>query len=569
MQAFAGGIVRSMTPELAFLTDLTVALAAAALGGAIAARLHLHPILGYLAAGIAIGPFTPGFVAHSATLDALATLGLIFLLFSLGLDFSLREIRAVGARGLTGNAIVMIALGALAAGGAAVMHLAHPVTVALTLVVSSTAVGAALLRTLNLEALRAGRYAVAQLVVQDLVSVALLVVTTVPAHALSVAGIALPVLRAIAFVAIALILGATVLQRIVARIVARASADAMFIAFAALALVAAWLGNLAGLSYEFGAFVAGAVISEAAGSRMVVSVVAPFRALFIALFFVSVGMLLDPRAVATLWVPIAAAGAVFVALRFGLWTVLARTARMTLGEALAVGTAMTALGEFNVVLIDEALRAHRLDAREQQLLLGITFFSIIVTVVLGPSVARAFDRRAAPARTLDGFIAEAHAPHVSILGFGRVGATVGAMLERAGVPYAILERDRAIVERARARGRDAVLGDAIDPVALERVVGPGTRVVLTTVPDASTNVLIAKRLSGHAHVRVIARAVHARDIASLRDGGAALALIPEAEGALVFARVVLRAVGVPDEDVEAQLALAREHSPALAGPEFA
>jgi CPA2 family monovalent cation:H+ antiporter-2 len=377
-----------MGSQLVFLTDLTVALAAAAVGGGLAARLRVNPILGYLAAGIAIGPFTPGYVARSETLDTLATIGLIFLLFSLGLGFSLGEIRAVGARGLAGNALAMAVIAGVAAGGAALLHLAHPLTLALTVAVSSTAVGAAMLRTLDVEALRSGRYALAQLVVQDLVSVALLVVTTVPADALSVGGVLLPVLRAVAFVAVALLLGATVLQRVVARIVARASPDGMFIAFAALAFVAAWLGNLAGLSFEFGAFVAGAVISEAAGSRTIASVVAPFRALFIALFFVSVGMLLDLHAAVVLLLPILAFGGVLTAVRFGVWALVARVARMTAAQALAVAVAMTALGEFNVVLIDEALHAHRLDAREQQLLLGITFLSIIAAVVLGPLAAR-------------------------------------------------------------------------------------------------------------------------------------------------------------------------------------
>lgn len=558
-----------MASQIAFLTDLTVALAAAALCGGLAARLRVNPILGYLAAGIAIGPFTPGYVARSETLDTLAIIGLIFLLFSLGLGFSLDEIRAVGARGLAGNGVAMAVIAGVAAGGAVLLHLAHPLTLALTVAVSSTAVGAAMLRTLEVEALRSGRYALAQLVVQDLVSVALLVVTTVPADALSVGGVLLPVLRAIAFVAVALLLGATVLHRVVARIVARASSDGMFIAFAALALVAAWLGNLAGLSFEFGAFVAGAVISEAAGSRTIASVVAPFRALFIALFFVSVGMLLDLHAAGVLLLPILAFGAVLTAVRFGAWTLVARVARMTAAQALAVAVAMTALGEFNVVLIDEALHAHRLDAREQQLLLGITFLSIIATVVLGPLAARAARGRDEPAVAPEGFLADAHGARVTIVGFGRVGATVGALLDRAGIAYAVLEHDRTVVERAQAAGEDVVLGDGVDPVALERVVHASTAIVLTTVPDAHVSALIVKRLAHRPHLRVIARALHARDVAPLRSEGATLALVPEAEGALVFARAVLRALGLDDDAIERHVTAARERSPALADPDLA
>ncbi|MDB5026762.1 MAG: sodium/hydrogen exchanger, partial [Candidatus Eremiobacteraeota bacterium] len=336
-----------MEPRVDFLADLTVALAAAAIGGLIASRLRLNPILGYLAAGVLIGPFTPGYVARAETLSTLATLGLIFLLFSLGLGFSFAEIRTLGARALLGNGAAMAIVTAVAAIGAKVVGSAHPITMALTTTVSSTAVGAALLREWDVEDRLPGRYALAQQVVQDLAAVALLVVTTAPAESLTLVGVLLPVLKAVAFVAIALALGATLLPRIVQRILARSSTETLFASFAALALVAAWTGQLVGLSFEFGAFVAGAVISEAAGSRMVASVVAPFRALFVALFFVSVGMLLDPHALGAHWPAVVGLAAVLLVVRFAAWSALARLGGMAVGGAILVGIAMTSLGEFN------------------------------------------------------------------------------------------------------------------------------------------------------------------------------------------------------------------------------
>lgn len=385
-----------MTSQFSFLADLTVALAAASIGGFIAARLRLNPILGYLGAGVIIGPFTPGYVARGDTLENLATLGLIFLLFSLGLGFSLGEIRAVGARALAGNLAVMALVAAAAGLAAAAIRFPHPITIALTAAVSSTAVGVAILRSLGAAGSAAGRFAVAQLVVQDLVSVALLVVTTVPADRLTPAEVALPVLKAVAFVVVALVVGATVLHRLVRHIVARAAPETMFVAFAALALVAAWLGYFAGLSFEFGAFVAGAVISEAAGSRTIESVVAPFRALFVTLFFVSIGMLLDPAAFARAWLPIVLAGFALVVLRAALWTLLARLARLPAVEALTVGIAMTALGEFNVVLVNEATAARRLVGEEQQFLLGVAFLSMLVTIAAAPLFSRWSARLARP-----------------------------------------------------------------------------------------------------------------------------------------------------------------------------
>jgi monovalent cation:H+ antiporter-2, CPA2 family len=227
-----------LSSQLAFLADLTVALAAAVTGGAIASRFRVNPIIGYLFAGVVIGPFTPGYVAHGDTLDTLATIGLIFLLFSLGLGFSLREIRTLGNVALVGNAVVMVAVAAVAALGATLFRLPHPFTLGLITAVSSTAVGAALLRAWNVENARAGRFALAQLIVQDFVAVALLVIATAPATALSPLGIALPVLKALGFTAVALILGATVLARLVQHILRGVAADTLFPVFAAFALVA-------------------------------------------------------------------------------------------------------------------------------------------------------------------------------------------------------------------------------------------------------------------------------------------------------------------------------------------
>jgi CPA2 family monovalent cation:H+ antiporter-2 len=551
-----------MEPQADVLADLTIALALAAVGGLIAARLRLNPILGYLAAGILIGPFTPGYVARVETLNTLATLGLIFLLFSLGLGFSFNEIRTLGTPALVGNGVVMVALTAIAALGAHLVGATHPLTMALTTTVSSTAVGIALLREWHLEDERPGRYVLAQQVAQDLVAIVLLVVTTTPAAALTLSGIALPVLKALAFVAIALVLGATVFFHLVRRVLARASADTLTAGFAGFALVAAWLGQIVGLSFEFGAFVAGAVISEAAGSRMILSIVAPLRALFIAFFFVSVGMLLDPRVLIAEWPAIVSLAAVLVVVRCAIWAALARLNGMALGAALLIGIAMTSLGEFNVVLVNASAHAGRLDQGEAQLLLAITFVTIALTVIGGP-FARPLRTLGAKAIAPEGALNDDLQPLVAIVGFGRVGRTVGVVLRGAGIPFAALERDHAAVDAARAEGYHVVYGDGIDPAAIERVLRPSTRLVLTTIADDHANAAIVHRVAGITNAEVVARATRTTQVAMLRERGAAFAFVPEAEGALVFARVALQVLGLDEREVEARLEVLREVSPAV------
>lgn len=553
-----------MTASVAFLADLTVALAAAMVLGALASRLRLNPILGYLAAGILIGPSTPGYVARADTLETLATLGLIFLLFSIGLGFSFHEIQELGVRGIAGNLLATAAVGAVAGLGAAALHLPHPFTLGLVATVSSTAVGAALLRTWDIERAPSGRFAVSQLVVQDLAAVALLVVATQPATQLSPRGVLLPVAIAVGFVAIALVLGATVIHRAVTALLARASSEALFGTVAALALGSAWLGYLAGLSFEFGAFVAGAVISEAAGSAMVATVVAPFRALFVALFFVSVGMLLDPRAFAAHWPLVAGLGVAFTVVRFGLWAGLARAMGIASGGALLAGVALTALGEFNVVLIDGALRAGRLSAEENQLLLGVTFVSIALCAGSGSLFERWSTGDARAAVPVEG---DAARESVAIVGFGRVGQTAATVLRHAGVSVLGLESDRATVDDARQRGFAVVLGACTDPVALDRVVTTETKIVLVTVPESAESASAVARIAERTQATLIVRAAGVREAAMLRERGATLALVPEAEGALVFAAAVLRRLGRSEAAVESELAAMRERSPLVARSE--
>jgi CPA2 family monovalent cation:H+ antiporter-2 len=517
--------------------------------------LRINPVVGYLLAGVAIGPFTPGYVARSGTIEALAELGLIFLLFSLGLGFSPRELGAVGAVAFAGNVALMGLFGLVAWAIAAFAHLQHPITLASTVVLSSTAIGAALLRQWRLERAPAGHFAIALLVLQDLAAVALLVLVSAPAGSLTLAGILSPALRATAFVAVALVLGATVLHRLVVRLLERAPGEALFGAFAALALVAAWLGYLAGLSFEFGAFIAGAVVSEAAGSRMVQSIVAPFRATFVSLFFVSMGMLLDPRTLGAHPLTLLALAGALIAVRFAGWTLLGRLAGLEAVTAPLVGLAMVPLGEFNVVLANAARDAHRLDRAEYDLLLGATFVSIGCATLAAPAV-RAFVNRGGPVRAAAG-----SGEAVVVVGFGRVGEAVADVLQRSEIEFALVERRSEAVRRAHELGYAASLGDAADPSVLDPLVGSRTRLLVVTPPESPAHAAILRRVRARSKAFVVVRAGLTEDLDGLLAEGARAAIVPEDEGALAVAAAALEALGTPaqrrQEALEAHRAAAR------------
>lgn len=213
-----------MNATTTFVADVTVALIVGSAAGAIARALRITPVVGYIVAGIIIGPFTPGYVAKGASLSGLAEIGLIFLLFSLGLGFSPRELKDAGAAAIGGNVIAMAASAAAAWVVFRAFALPHPITLALAFTVSSTAVGAALMQTLGIAGKRAGSIALSLLITQDLAAVILLIIISTPAEQLSIAGIALPLARAVVFVAVALLLGTTALHRLFIMTLRRAGA---------------------------------------------------------------------------------------------------------------------------------------------------------------------------------------------------------------------------------------------------------------------------------------------------------------------------------------------------------
>jgi CPA2 family monovalent cation:H+ antiporter-2 len=539
-----------MIDAQALLRDLTAAVAAAWIGGAVATRLRLNPMLGYLAAGTLIGPFTPGYQADPSLIQGMATLGLIFLLFSLGLEFSVEELRHLGVRAMSGNVFAMCLSCAVAWCISRLLGFVHPITAAITTAVSSTAVGAALLRDWREEHTRVGTFTISQQVVQDVAAVILLVVTTVPLTDISFSRIAIPVMVAVLFVAVAIAIGHTVLQRIVRRTLLRASTERLFIAFTAISLISAWLGEYAGLSYEFGAFVAGAVISEAAGSKMIVSIIAPFRALFVALFFISIGMLLDVNVLRSHALWIVGFAIILFAVRAGIWTLIGKQWKLSTTGAVASAAAMAALGEFNVVLINEATNALRLDLLEKQILLGTTLMSIVLGFLCSPLVNRMLIRRKALIIAPEGNVEDSSA-RVAIIGYGRVGRTVASILHHAGIPFSALDHDiRAVRHGDQTQIKNVIYGDALDPMALDRVIGPSTRIVLTTAPYTSVNASVTRYVSERYKLRVVARAAIISDIDLLAKHGAHVSFVPEAEGALVFANAVLRELAYTPDEIE-------------------
>ncbi|HYN48367.1 MAG TPA: cation:proton antiporter family protein [Candidatus Nanopelagicales bacterium] len=569
----------ALTEELRFILNLGVAVLAALLGGAIATRLRQPTIVGYLVAGIAIGPFTPGFVGDQEQITVLADIGVVLLLFALGAQFPLRDLVAV--RGVAvGAALLQVAATTIAGAVAAAVlgfDLRSAVVIGVTLAISSTLVVVkVLVERGELEAIH-GRALVGWMIVQDLVTIVVAAALPALAGGDPVGPLLLAGGRVALFLGLAYLVGTRLLPaafRLVARL---GSSELFLLAVVATALVAAVTSSAAfGLGLALGAFVAGLLIAESELSYQAVAEIVPFRDLFAVLFFVSVGMLVDPASIA------AQVGLVlvFVTVAAGLKGLLAGVFAHLFGlparSAILLGATLAQVGEFSFILAEEALGLGILAKPAYDVLLG----TAVVSIILTPFAVRGADGLVA--RMEAGQIAAGGAggagdagaadpvggrggghgaraayasdgrPHVVVLGAGRVGLLVTRAVRTRGFGCVVVDRDQRRLDEAARLGAQVVYGDAASPAILERVGLAEARLLVVALADP-----LAARLAGeraliiNPRLAIAARARGARDRATLRGVGVRRVADPEVEAGVELARHALQRMGVSGPELAA------------------
>jgi len=572
----------ALTEELGFILNLGVAVLAALLGGAIATRLRQPTVVGYLVAGIAIGPFTPGFVGDQEQITVLADIGVVLLLFALGAQFPLRDLVAV--RGVAvGAALLQVATTTIAgavAAGVLGFDLRSAAVLGVTLAISSTLVVVKLLvERGELEAVH-GRALVGWMIVQDLVTI--VVAATLPALTGGdpVAPLLLAAGRVTVFLGLAYLVGTRLLPaafRLVARL---GSSELFLLAVVATALVTAVTSSAAfGLGLALGAFVAGLLIAESELSYQAVAEIVPFRDLFAVLFFVSVGMLVDPASIAaqvSLVLVFVAVGAGLKALLAGLF---ARLFGLPARSAILLGATLAQVGEFSFILAEEALGLGILAKPAYDVLLG----TAVVSIILTPFAVRAADRLVArmeagqiapggtggagpagfagPADPVGGRgdghgVRAAYAsdgrPHVVVLGAGRVGFLVTRAVRTRGFGCVVVDRDRRRLDEAARLGAQVVYGDAASPAILERVGLAEARLLVVALADPLAARLAGERaLAVNPRLAIAARARGARARAVLREVGVRRVADPEVEAGVELARHALQRMGVSGPELAA------------------
>nr|WP_246149289.1 YbaL family putative K(+) efflux transporter [Skermanella pratensis] len=549
---------------------IAIGLVLAFLLGLVAHRLRVSPLVGYLLAGIIVGPFTPGFVANQALANELAEIGVILLMFAVGLHFSLKDLLSVRAVALPG-AVVQIGVATLL-GVTLAWALGWPVgagiVFGLALSVASTVVLIRALQERRIIDTERGRIAVGWLIVEDLAMVLVLVMLPALAGALGGAGetpdwyaiafsAGLTLVKVATFVAIMLVAGRRVVPWIMHYAAHTGSRELFRLSVYAVALgIAYGAAALFGVSFALGAFFAGMVLAESPLSQRATEEALPLRDAFAVLFFVSVGMLFDPGVlVRSPWSVLATVAIIVVGKSIAAYSIVRMFGRSN-GTALTISASLAQIGEFSFILAGLGVGMGVLPEEGRDLILA----GAIISILLNPLIFAAVDRprsRKAPDRTLLTSAGDDAVPaagdavgtvvpdavpdmtptgltdHDILVGYGRVGSLVGSGLRAAGRPVLVFEERADEIEAARRDGAEVVVGNAADPEILATANLPGARRLIVTVPEAfEAGQMVEQARAANPNLEIVARAHTDAAVEHLNDLGVSLAVMGEREIAM-------------------------------------
>jgi CPA2 family monovalent cation:H+ antiporter-2 len=565
--------------EGSFLQDLVVTLVAALAVLVPSRRLRLPPAVGFMLTGVLIGPGALGLVGDVHHVAVLAEIGVAVLLFLVGLEFSLARLREIGRAFLVagplqvGGTIAAVAVALLVAPVPPQARTA--VFAGMLVALSSTALLFQMLRERAETYTPQGRLLVGILIFQDLAMIPMLAV--VPALAGGGGAASAPrILLVVTGAAVSLLAARFLMPRIVAAVI-RSGIRELYVMMAAAACLGAALATQAlGLSPALGAFLAGILVSESEYSHQVVGEILPFGDLFYSLFFVAIGMMLDPAFVAAHLPEVAALLLLVFAVKAIVGTGVVRLLGFPLPIALRVGIPLAQVGEFAFVLASMGLARGLLAAEQHQLFLAVAVLSLVLTPGLVWASRLAGDRAGrAAAGAHEGATTGAPAGpsvrrgHVIVVGYGVNGRNLAHVLKATGIPYVVLEVDPAVVRRARAEAEQIESGDVSRREALERCGVSGAAAVVLAISDPrATRTAVSMVRQANRSARVIARTRLVAEVPGLMQLGADEVVPEEFETSIAIFSRVLRHFHVPGNIVRLQeSALRREGYGFLRGGE--
>ncbi|WP_155006848.1 YbaL family putative K(+) efflux transporter [Klebsiella michiganensis] len=538
------------------ITTIVGGLVLAFILGMIANKLRISPLVGYLLAGVLAGPFTPGFVADTKLAPELAELGVILLMFGVGLHFSLKDLMAVKAIALPG-AIAQIAVATLLGMALSAMlgwSLMTGIVFGLCLSTASTVV---LLRALEERQLidsQRGQIAIGWLIVEDLVMVLTLVLLPAVAGMTEKGDVGLATLaldmgitigKVVAFIAIMMLVGRRLVPWIMSRSAATGSRELFTLSVLALALgIAFGAVELFDVSFALGAFFAGMVLNESELSHRAAHDTLPLRDAFAVLFFVSVGMLFDPMILLDQPLAVLATLVIIIFGKSAAAFFLVRMFGHSPRTALTIAASLAQIGEFAFILAGLGMALDLLPQAGQNLVLAGAIISIMLNPVLFTLLEKYLDKTETLEEVLED---EKQIPvdicnHALLVGFGRVGSLLGEKLMAQGVPLVVIETSRTRVDELRARGIRAVLGNAANEEIMNLAHLDCARWLLLTIPNGyEAGEIVASAREKCPNIEIIARAHYDDEVEYIVERGANQVVMGERE----IARAMLQLLETP------------------------
>ncbi len=570
-----------MDHEPLLISTIAVGLTAAFVGGLIARKLRVPPIVGYLLAGVAVGPFTPGLIADTDVAAELAEIGVVLLMFGVGIHFSIRDllaVRSIAIPGAVGQIFVATMLG-VAMGVALGWGIGGGLVLGLALSVASTVV---LLRNLTERReldTNQGRIAVGWLIVEDVFTVVVLVLLPAIAPSLGgtpagggsagpIADVAIALGKAAVFGVLMVVVGARLVPWLLVTVAREGSRELFTLAVLAIAVGIAFASSAVfGVSLALGAFLAGAIVGESDLSHQAAADALPLQDAFAVLFFVSVGMLVDPSFIVSHPLEIVVVVGLIVvaksAAAFGIVAMLGYPLR----TALTIAAALAQIGEFSFILATLGMSLGLLPPEGFQLIVAGSLISITLSPLLFATIDP-IDERLRDTGFVRAIIgrrgrhlsrlpepAEADEPlvgHAVLSGYGRVGQMIEPALRRRGFTTVVISNDRRVVEALRREGGRALYGDASHRDVLAEAGIERARMVIAAVNDPHvTRLVIDRARELNPRIDVVARASSDAEAARLRAVGRAVQpVFGERELAVQMVRYAMRRFGVSANEAE-------------------
>ncbi|WP_342726800.1 YbaL family putative K(+) efflux transporter [Bradyrhizobium sp. B097] len=577
-----------MPHDTPLIATIVVGLGLAFVFGTIAQRFRVPPLVGYLIAGVAVGPFTPGFVADQALATELAELGIILLMFGVGLHFSLNDLLSVRAIAVPG-AIAQIAVATLLGLGLALVMgwtVGAGLVFGLALSVASTVVLLRALQERRLMDTERGKIAVGWLIVEDLAMVLALVLFPAVASfqggdgaaltsdplatrfGLGLTGVLVLTLVKIAvFIALMLVVGRRLIPWALHYIAHTGSRELFRLAVLAIALCIAFgATKLFGVSLALGAFFAGMMLRESPLSQRAAQETLPLRDAFAVLFFVSVGMLFDPLSVVREPWPFLATLFVIVVGKSLAALLIVVLFRHPMATALMISASLAQIGEFSFILAELGVALNLLPKAGRDLILAGAIFSIMLNPLVFAVVDWLTLRIEKPKASSPTVATAEPIPitdlqdHTILVGYGRVGSIVGDALHQRNAPFLAVEASDDMVARLRQRGIEALMGNAARASVLRATNPAGARSLVIAIPEAfEAGQIVEQARAANADIRIIARAHSDAEVDHLKGLGADIVIMGEREIARgMIEELDRRHAGVATQDT----ATAREDSAA-------